>query len=336
MASGQYDNEVSVVQSLAFPTVYAKQANLAGELVAATQINLNQRQRELVRDVRLSYYGLVYARSWIGLLTYQDSLYSQFLRAAQVRLRTGETNLLEQVTAETQLSEVRNSAFQAGADQAVFQERLQALLATDSLVATADTTLNRLPLPQISEEMLGQNPELRLARRQVAVRQAETELERAKLLPDLRLGYTNRTIASSQGNNGADQLEPAQEVSFGIAIPLLVKPYKRRIEAARLQAQIAQQNLQSVENELEAEAKAALQQALKLQGSLDYYEHTALSQAELIIDQATRAYRAGETDYQSYILSLNRALAIRANYLEALYSYDRAVIELHFIIENQP
>ncbi|GAB3832698.1 hypothetical protein GCM10028895_50780 [Pontibacter rugosus] len=189
-------------QTFAFPTVYAKQAKLAEELTQASRIGLTQRQREVVRDVRLNYYGQVYARSRLDLLTYQDSLYTAFLRAAQVRLRTGETNLLEQVTAETQLSEVRNSVFQAEADRAVFQERLQALLATDTLVATADTALNRLPLPSVTEEMLEQNPRLRLARQQVEVRQAETKLERARLLPDLQLGYTNRNIAGNHGERG--------------------------------------------------------------------------------------------------------------------------------------
>ncbi|MBF8961727.1 CusA/CzcA family heavy metal efflux RND transporter [Pontibacter sp. FD36] len=335
LQSGEYDTEVSVLQTFAFPTLYARQAKLAGELTQASSIGLTQRQREIVREVRLNYYGIVYARSRLSLLTYQDSLYTAFLRAAQVRLRTGETNLLEQVTAETQLSEVRNSGFQAEADREVFQQRLQALLATDTLIATADTTLNRLPLPSITEEMLEQNPRLLLARQQVEVRQAETRLERARLLPDLQLGYTNRTIAGGHGKRGIAEFEPPQEVSFGVAIPLWAKPQRSRMEAAKLQADVAQKDLEGTRNELRADAAAALQQALKLQGSLDYYERTALPQARLIIDHATKAYRVGEINYQDYILSLSRALSIQANYLETLYAYDRAVIELHYMTENQ-
>jgi len=86
---------------------------------------------------------------------------------------------------------------------------------------------------------------------------------------------------------------------------------------------------------LAAEVEAVLQQALKLQSSLDYYERTALPQAQLIIDHATKAYRVGEIHYQDYILSLNRALGIRANYLEALFGYDKAVISLQFMLDNQ-
>ncbi|PTX13170.1 cobalt-zinc-cadmium resistance protein CzcA [Pontibacter mucosus] len=334
LSTGAYDKEISVSQSLPFPTVYAHQAKLAEELTQVSRLNLSQRQREIVRDVRLNYYGLVYTLSQLSLLRYQDSLYAQFLRAAQVRLRTGETNLLERVTAEAQLSEVRNNAFQVEADRAIFQERLQAILATDAGVAPADTVLQKLPFPTVTEDMLEQHPRLQLARQQVEVRQAETKVERARLLPDLQVGYTNRTLGGTHESVIAD-VEPAQEVSFGVAIPLWPKPQQRRIQAAKLQADAANLDLQQARNELLADTEAALQQGLKLQSSLAYYEATALPQAQLIIEQATKAYRVGEISYQDYVLNLNRGLLIRTNYLETLHAYNRAVIELQFLIENQ-
>lgn len=334
LSTGAYDRELSVSQSLPFPTVYARQAKLAEELTEVSRLNLSQRQREIVRDVRLNYYGLAYTLSQLRLLRYQDSLYAQFLRAAQIRLRTGETNLLEKVTAEAQLSEVRNNAFQVEADRAIFQERLQAVLATDSLIVPVDTVLQKLPFPELTEELLEQHPRLKLAQQQVEVRQAETKLERARLLPDLRVGYTNRTLGGDHEGAAAD-VEPAQEVSFGVAIPLWPKPQQRRIQAAKLQADAASLDLQQVRNELLADAEAALQQGLKLQSNLAYYETTALPQAELIITQATKAYRVGEISYQDYVLSLNRGLLIQTNYLETLHAYNRAAIELQFLIENQ-
>ena len=44
----------------------------------------------------------------------------------------------------------------------------------------------------------------------------------------------------------------------------------------------------------------------------------AVPEAELIIEQATLSYKAGALDYLEYVLTLNRALAIRQNYLDAL------------------
>jgi heavy metal efflux system protein len=64
---------------------------------------------------------------------------------------------------------------------------------------------------------------------------------------------------------------------------------------------------------------------------VEYYEKQAVPEAELIIDQATLSYKAGALDYLDYVLTLDRALAIKQNYLEALRSYNQTVISIDFI-----
>jgi cobalt-zinc-cadmium resistance protein CzcA len=51
----------------------------------------------------------------------------------------------------------------------------------------------------------------------------------------------------------------------------------------------------------------------------------------LIIEQSERAYKAGAMDYLDYVLNLNRALAIKQNYLEALNLHNQTVINIEFI-----
>ena len=69
----------------------------------------------------------------------------------------------------------------------------------------------------------------------------------------------------------------------------------------------------------------------KFSNSLEYYEKQAVPEAGLIIDQATRSYRAGAMDYLDYILNLNRALSIRQNYLDALNNFNQTIISIDFI-----
>jgi len=64
---------------------------------------------------------------------------------------------------------------------------------------------------------------------------------------------------------------------------------------------------------------------------VDYYEKQAVPEANLIIDQATRSYKAGAMDYLDYILNLSRALIIRQNYLEALNNHNQTIINIDFI-----
>ena len=69
----------------------------------------------------------------------------------------------------------------------------------------------------------------------------------------------------------------------------------------------------------------------KNSNSVDYYEKQAIPEADLIIEQATRSYKAGAMDYLDYILSLNRALSIKQNYLDAQNNYNQTVISIDFI-----
>ena len=55
------------------------------------------------------------------------------------------------------------------------------------------------------------------------------------------------------------------------------------------------------------------------------------AEADMIIEQSTRSYKAGALDYLDYILSLNRALSIKQNYLDALNGYNQTIISIDFI-----
>ena len=77
--------------------------------------------------------------------------------------------------------------------------------------------------------------------------------------------------------------------------------------------------------------RALLDEYAKFAASIDYYEQQAVPEAGMIIDQATRSYKAGAMDYLEYIITLNRALDIRRNYLEALNSYNQTIISIDYI-----
>ena len=65
--------------------------------------------------------------------------------------------------------------------------------------------------------------------------------------------------------------------------------------------------------------------------AVDYYEKQAVPEAEMIINQAALSYRAGALDYLDYVLTLNRALAIKQNYLDALNECNQTIISIEYI-----
>ncbi|RSK38779.1 CusA/CzcA family heavy metal efflux RND transporter [Hymenobacter perfusus] len=331
------DNVLSIGQTLALPGYYRAQAGLSRAQISAREQQLAQVQAELRRQVRLSYEQAVYARHRLRTLRGQDSIYAEFLRAAQLRFKTGEVNRLEPANAIIQQGETRNQLARAQADYAIARRQLQALLQAPALVAVADSSLRLLPAPAAATDtaLLAQTPEARVLRQQLAERQAETRLEQAQGLPQVNVGYTNQSLRGTYEVDGRAQTygtgDRFQSVQAGVAIPLVRGPQKARVQAAKLQEQAATANYERYRAQAAAQLDELRTRLAEQQRRVRFYEQTALPQAAVIVRLSQLSYKAGETTYSELLLNLERALAVRTAYLDAVLQHNQTVIDLDYL-----
>ena len=331
------DNGITVSQTFAFPTVYANQHKLASANVKSSEIDLSVTTNQIVNQVKKTWWQLVFFKSKLRLLQYQDTLYSGFHKAASLRAETGETNKLERISAESQSLEIKNQLKQTQIDIEIYLKRLQTLLNTRQPITIADTALVKLDLSFTTDSMaIMANPSMALSLQQIEVANMETKVEKAKLLPDFTLGYFNQSIVGTQDVNGSPRHYSTGDrftgLKAGIAIPLWFKPNTSKIEASKINCQIAQTNAEYFKSALRGEFDALLQEFGKYKSSIDYYEQSALPQADLIISHSTKSYRSGDMDYLDYSQSLSPALLVKNNYLETLNQYNQSILSLEFII----
>jgi heavy metal efflux system protein len=330
------DNSFTVSQSFAFPTVYINQNKLAKANIKSCEWQVKGSQLEIATQVKQVYWQLAYLYSKQKLFRYQDSLYTGFLRAAELRAKTGETNRLEMITARSQSMEVKNQVRQVTADIGIFNHKLQTLLNTTVDLYPEDTVIKRMvfiPLPDSIS--VAQNPSLGYAQQQVEVSQAEKKLESSRIMPDLNVGFFSQTMIGTQDVNGIPRTfgpgDRLNGIQAGIAIPLWFAPYTAKAKAASINENMARTNAEYYAKSLSGNYNATLAEYGKYLGSVDYYEQQAVPEAELIIQQTTLSYKAGAMDYLDYILSLSRALSIKQNYLDALNNYNQTIINIEFI-----
>ena len=334
--SNSKDNSFTVSQSFAFPTIYINQNKLANANVKSSEWQFKVSQLEIATQVKQVYWQLAYLYSKQKLFAYQDSLYSGFLRAADLRAKTGETNRLEMITVRSQRLEVNNQLRQVIADLVISNRKLQTILNIKSEVYPADTVLHRVDLPPIADSFaLAANPSVGYVQQQVEISRFETKLERSRMLPDLSIGYFSQTLKGEQNVNGISRTFGAGDrfsgIQAGITIPLWFKPYTYKTKAAKLKEQVAQTNAEYYSKSLSGNYRSLLGEYVKYNNSVDFYEKQAIPEADLIIEQATRSYKAGAMDYLDYIQSLTRALSIKQNYLDALNNYNQTITSIDFI-----
>jgi len=330
------DNSLAISQSFAFPSVYVNRYKLANANIRSSELQYLVSRLEIATQVKQVYWQYVFLSSKQKLLIYQDSLYSGFLRAAELRAKAGETNRLEMITARSQSLEIKNQLFQVTSDIAVSNRKLMILLNSKSPLMPSVKEFHRIDLALNSDSIsIEQNPFLWYIKQQVEVSQIEKRLERSQLLPDFNIGYFSQTIVGIQDINGVPRSFGRDfrftGVQAGISVPLWISPYTSRAKAAKITENIARTDAENFNKTISGNFQSLIDEYIKYSSSVDYYEKQAIPEADLIIEQATRSYKAGALDYLDYILTLNRALAIRQNYLDALNSFNQTIISIEYI-----
>jgi cobalt-zinc-cadmium resistance protein CzcA len=330
------DNNLSLSQSFSFPLVYINRAKLAGAMIKSKQLQLSGSQLEIATQVKQVYWQLAYLLSRKSLLLYQDSLYSLFLKAAELRAKAGETNKLEMITARSQSLEVKNELQQVRSDIGISLRNLRTILNTEELLFPADTVLRKAgEVPLFDSAAVMQNPTLALSKQQIEINRREKVLEKSRAWPDLKFGYFNQSIQGIQEINGQPRTFGAGDrftgISAGISLPVWFAPYASRAKSAKINEKIAASDAEYYFRSLSASYISLVEEYKKYSVSVYYYENQALPEAKMIIDQSTKSYKAGAMDYLDYVLSLGRALEIRQNYLNALNNLNQTLVNIELV-----
>ena len=336
---GQYnsiyqDNNLMLTQTLPFPTALGAQVRLGKEQVIGSEKNLVMAQNSLVFEVKTAYEQLLYQEALKKLLLSQDSLYADFAKASSSRYKAGESNLLEKTTAETQSLEVKNLVRQNDADIQISSARIQALLKSEGPVEAGDLLKRQTPPDEAIS--FQNNPQLDYLKQQIMISGQFKKLERNKILPDLMVGYFVQSLTGIQNINGQDQFYPRsyrfQGFQLGLGIPLWFAPHLARSKAAAYQEEASRKNAEYFETTLGGAYSQAIKELEKSQAGLNYYETSALQNADLILSQARKAYRGGEIGYIEYLQSLRNALSIKSNYLSSLNQFNQSIVKLEYLL----
>lgn len=341
---GQYnsysknDNNITVSQAIPF-TALGSQGALNRALVASTELKKTATENELVYQVKQVYHQLAFAQARHDLLLQQDSIYEGFLKSASLRYKTGESNLLEQTTAETQRNEVKNQLRQNEATLMVLRTQLKTLLNTEELPDISESALREVEFNESPDTTaLAANPSLAYMRQQVEVAQSQKKVEAAKFAPDLLVGFFTQTlIGAINTENGAIATGSDRFTGFqvGVSIPLWFVPHQGRVKAAEFNRQATQSNYQYYQTTLKGQLQQAAQRYVQNKNSLTYYRTSALPNADLILKQSAIAFRNGEIGYVEYFLGLRNALTIKEGYLQTLNDYNQSIIYIEFLSGNK-
>ncbi|MCC6371560.1 MAG: TolC family protein [Bacteroidia bacterium] len=335
----KYDENITISQSIPFPTVFGSKYALAKAQEKSSQFQFDATKAELIYNVKICYYSLVYLKAVRKLLRHEDSIYTEFLKQVNLKFESGKATLLEKTTAETEALEIHYHLLESDEDIQNYYQELYTLIHSVGGFDISDMKLrdNYLVIQTDTSTHL-KHPSLKYFEQQVDVNRKNVSLEKAKILPDFTFTYFNQTIYGPANIFGDDYFltksNRLQGFAIGLALPIWIFPSHSRVAAAKIYQKQAQTNFDFHATVMHGQYLQAVNQYLKYRKSLAFYKSNALINSNDIIEQASKSYDKGELSYVDYMQIVSHAITIENNYLNVIHQNNLAALKIEYLLTN--
>ena len=333
----QNDNGFRISQSIPFPSYFKAKLDLNKALVVSKEWQLELSKQELKAKIKHQFFYLMHLKQQQKQLFALDYMYSEMLKTCSLRYKTGETKLLEKVTAEAKKGAHSLLISENEVDIKKAYSSLKMLIQTkgDFEIITFGTPLVTEQAIPLDTMALIQNPTILALQQASLVQEKNTKLEKAILLPNLSLGYINQTIVGVQNIRGQDvsfgRSKRFQGLDIGISLPLTFLGSNQRIKAMDILQKSQYQLIEMEFSQLKSLYNSAYLTYLSNIKKYNYYITYALPNALLIEQTAKKGFDVGEIGYVEYLQAIETSADIQSQYSSVMYELNQSIIALQFL-----
>lgn len=334
MNSSYVDNGLSVNQTLRMPKFYENQKQVLMEEWKNALLTLDVQKWQLKREIALVYNDLNYLDEKQKLLRKADSIYSKYYQRAELRLKAGESNILEKTTAENFRSQAEIQLWNIAKDREVSLYQFNYLINDNEMYTNDKGDFYNSEL--LFDENYDGNPlVLKQYEQQRNIESARLQAEKSKLLPSFNVGVNSMTMKGMGSDDkyysGSHRFHSGM---IGVGLPLFNTAQKSVIEGQKINQQIAENNYEIAVRNLKNQYAKTYGEYQKLKSETDYYRTKGLKNAETIIFTAELLSKEGEIDYLEYTMLVNQSLEIQNKYIDAQKLLNEKIIELNALQGN--
>jgi outer membrane protein TolC len=330
MNSAYVDNKFSVSQTIRLPKFYNSQKKVLAEEYKNSTLQLDVHKWQIKKEISLIYNELKYLDEKKKLLKKADSIFSQYYKRAELRLKKGESNLLEKATAENLRSQAELQLNALEKDREIALQKFNFLINDGTFYQNDKEKYTVLDINNLGENFSGNPIILKQLEQEKNIQNAKLLAEKSKLTPSFNIGYNNMSMYG----NGADDKFYERSARFhsgmvGIGLPVFNSAQKSVIEAQKINQQIAENNYQLGSLKLKNQYTQNFNLYQKLTNEISYYQKTGLANSESILKTANNQYYNGEINYLEWTLLVNQAFEIENKYTDRLKELNDIIIEIN-------
>jgi len=271
---------------------------------AAGSARSEDAQRLLLREVSVSFISALYWERRIQLAEENLRIAESIARVARRRYEVGDVGGLEQSVSALAVVRARTAADQARVSQAQVEGRLKALLgipASSDLACRGD--LRQLGIPESTPANLGDRPDLRALRADIAQAEAEASLGRASRVPNIALG----------AGYSSEESDDIVQGTLTVALPVF--------DHGQGTTAVAHARGEQLRAEHEATRSMAAVEADTAQTTVERLSAAARRFEQEGLETLERSERLATASYEAGAVPLGELLAVRRELVQAKLDY---------------
>ena len=330
----QKDINLNVSQSFS-PFTYGKKKAILQREYESAEIQLQGKTIAVEFEIKQTWENILYAQSKKKLLEQQLALLKAFSKSAKLRYETGETTLMESNVAKAKEQEISVLLTQNTTFLQNEKSKVKTYLNLDTDFELSERELVYDEHDPWADLNLDENNSLQLAAKEIERVEATQKMEKSLLLPDVTVGFATESEAGLRANGtkyGKELRMPSYSV--GVSIPLFFGSQAKKIKAMKYSIEQAELEKSYLHKQLSESVQQQLEIIRAQQSVIDYYQESALLNASIIQDHANKSYNNGDISYVEYIQSMETALNIQINYLDAVLQYNLGHNALHYLVNQ--
>lgn len=333
-SGGSPDNALTVSQTFEMPNVYLAKRKALRAQTDVERGRLELSRAEIRLNVTLAYCSLAYQMERYRIIARQDSVLQRFAEIARARLTAGETGRLEQINVDRLAAQNRLNRQAAERDCMLAQRVLMLWMNSDEAVVPTETSLTTTETTPGGAFAAAATTQYQLSTLVLTAAERNLKATRQGWWPSLSLSAGIQCVISGFNPYDVDRSRYGggdfMGFEIGLNIPLAFGAQKAKVKAAKKEVAMAEISRERQLKELQTGYETALNDYIKARNTLDYYEKSALAEADEIEHISMVAYENGAIDYVELLQNTQTVEEIRLSYTAAVDDCNRAVTMLQF------
>jgi len=290
--------------------------------------------RQLSLAVKDAYYRTQLALRRLSLAEENRDRFSRILGINTIRFKKGYIAEVDLIRIRLQFIDFQSQVIQSIQEAESARSDLRQLLRLSpatQVELTTELMYKRLDpdIARLRTAAMDARPDLRAKRLTVSQREADLDLARAYRVPDVTVG-AGYAVQGSRGPDNSNQMA----LSLGLPLPLFNRN-QGGIMQAEAAVQTAEADLLKTLNQVENQVDIAYRNLIQSRRLVEAFLEGVLDDARSTLTIVERAYERGGATLLDLLDAARTSRTIQQNYFEALFNYQRNVLQLESAVGQE-